>query len=65
MYCAGKMPQHVTRYNHKNQSRWLVMTAPPSRFSAWDVLDRVATTMGIAVCVAGAIVFAVFALRML
>lgn len=65
MYCAGKMPQHVTRCNHKNQSRWLVMTAPPSRVSAWDVLDRVATTMGIAVCVAGAIVFAVFALRML
>ena len=38
MYAVGNLPDHVTRYNHKNQSRWMVMTAPPSRVSLWGAL---------------------------
>ncbi len=44
MYCVGKMPDHVTRYNHKNQSRWMVMAEPPSRMTFWGAVERVAMT---------------------
>jgi hypothetical protein len=29
MYAVGNLPDHVTRYNHKNTNRWLVQTAQP------------------------------------
>ena len=29
MYAVGNLPDHVTRYNHKNTNRWLVQTARP------------------------------------
>lgn len=48
MYCVGNLPDHVTRYNHKNQSRWMVMTAPPSRISFWGAVEKVALTVGFA-----------------
>lgn len=36
MYSAGNLPDHVTRYNHRYESRWLM---PPERrdFSWADV----------------------------
>jgi hypothetical protein len=46
MYCVGNLPDHVTRYNHKNQSRWMVMAEPPSRISFWGAVERVAMTVG-------------------
>ena len=46
MHVVGNMPDHVTRYNHKNQSRWMVMTAPPSRITFWGVVEKVALTAG-------------------
>ena len=42
MYAAGNLPDHVTRYNHKNPNRWLVQTAHVRRITAWDVVDKVA-----------------------
>ena len=27
MYAAGRIPDHVTRYNHKNLNRWMIHTA--------------------------------------
>lgn len=41
MYAAGNLPDHVTRYNHKNPNRWLVQTTQVHRVSAWDVVSRV------------------------
>lgn len=52
MYAVGNLPDHVTRYNHKNQSRWMVMTAPPSRVTFWGAVEKIA--MGIAYSVIGA-----------
>ena len=46
MHVVGNMPDHVTRYNHKNQSRWMVMAAPPSRITFWSVVEKVALTAG-------------------
>lgn len=63
MYAVGNLPDHVTRYNHKNQSRWMVMTAPPERVSAWDVLSNAAIALAFMVCGAGLITAAVFVLQ--
>ena len=63
MYAVGKMPDHVTRYNHKNQSRWLVMTAPPRRVSVWDVVERIAITMGVMAIGAGLVTTAVYIMQ--
>ena len=63
MYAVGNLPDHVTRYNHKNQSRWMVMTAPPARVSAWDILSNAATVLAYMVCGAGLITAAVFVLQ--
>lgn len=63
MYAVGNLPDHVTRYNHKNQSRWMVMTAPPERVSAWDILSRAAMVIGFVSCGAGLITAAVFILQ--
>lgn len=59
MYAAGKMPDHVTRYNHKNPNRWLIQTEPVRRVSGWDVCSRVAVMM----CVPPLIVAAVVILQ--
>ena len=63
MYAAGNLPDHVVRYTHKNQSRWMVMTRPPERVSVWDVLEKAATVIGGIMCSAGLITAAVFALQ--
>lgn len=63
MYAVGNLPDHVTRYNHKNQSRWMVMTAPPSRVSLWGVMEKIALAAAYAVCGAGLITAAVFVLQ--
>ena len=60
MYAAGHLPDHVTRYNHKNQNRWMIVHAEPSRIS-WDgIFNGVAMAMACA----GLIVTAVFMLQM-
>ena len=46
MHVVGNMPDHVTRYNHKNQSRWMVMAEPPSRITFWSMVEKVALTAG-------------------
>ena len=30
MYAVGNLPDHVTRYNHKNESRWMAPAREPS-----------------------------------
>lgn len=47
MYAAGRLPDHVTRYNHKNLNRWMIHTVEVERPSAYGV----AATLTIAVCV--------------
>ena len=64
MYAAGKLPDHVTRYSHKNQSRWMVMVEPPSRMTFWDVVEKVANVCLFGGCGAGLITAAVFILQM-
>lgn len=59
MYAAGRMPDHVTRYTHKNPNRWLIQTEPVRRASGWDVWSRAA----VALCVPALIVAAVVILQ--
>ena len=61
MYAAGKLPDHVTRYNHKDMSRWLVPPQEPRRVSIHDVIDGIA----LMISGAGVITFAVFCLQMM
>lgn len=53
------LPDHVTRYNHKNPNRWLIQTGSVRRVSAWDVVSRAAVMM----CVPALIVAAVVILQ--
>lgn len=54
------LPDHVTRYNHKNPNRWMIVHAEPSRIS-WD---GIITGFGLAMACAGLIVTAVIMLQM-
>ena len=47
MYAAGRLPDHVTRYNHKNLNRWMIHTVEVERPSAYSV----ASTLVIAACI--------------
>ena len=47
MHAAGRLPDHVTRYNHKNLNRWMIHTVEVERPSAY----RVAATLVIAACI--------------
>lgn len=35
MYAAGKLPDHVTRYNHKDVNRWMMPIKPRQGFN-WE-----------------------------
>lgn len=59
MYAAGKLPDHVTRYNHKCESRWLVPPREPRSFTLSNLLDIIL----FGVCGAGLITSAVFILQ--
>lgn len=59
MHAAGKLPDHVTRYNHKYESRWMMVPAPSRGIS----FDGIITALGFAMACAGLIVAAVFILR--
>lgn len=60
MYAVGNLPDHVTRYNRKNQNRWMIQTARPVDFSgAGLVLKGLSTAMA----VAGLIVTAVLMMQ--
>lgn len=59
MYAAGQLPDHVTRYNHKYESRWMVVPAPRRCIS----FDRILTAIGFAMACAGLITSAVFILQ--
>lgn len=63
MYAIGNLPDHVVRTNHKNQSRWMVMAAPPSRLSIWDVVERIAVTSGCAALGTALVVTVLYVLR--
>ena len=47
MHAAGRLPDHVTRYNHKNLNRWMIYTVEVERPSAYSV----AATLVIAACI--------------
>ena len=47
MYAAGKLPDHVTRYNRKNLNRWMIHTVEVERPSVYGV----AADLTIAACV--------------
>jgi hypothetical protein len=53
------LPDHVTRYNHRNPNRWLIQTGTVRRASGWDVWSRAA----VALCVPALIVAAVVILQ--
>lgn len=56
MYAAGNLPDHVTRYNHKNPNRWLVQSARHADLVGAGLLLKGLST---AMAVAGLIVTAV------
>lgn len=58
MYTAGRYADHVTRYNHKDNNRWM---CPPERrsISLRGVLDGLL----LGGCVSGCIVLAVLILQ--
>lgn len=60
MYAAGNLPDHVTRYNHKDTNRWMVVCAERSRGNQ----DMIVTGLGLAMACVGLIVTAVFMLQM-
>lgn len=59
MYAAGNLPDHVTRYNHKNTNRWMVQHAQVEAPRATDLLSVIAFTL----CAAALIVSAVMILQ--
>lgn len=59
MYAVGNLPDHVTRYNHKDPNRWLVQRVKVEKPRAHDVLSIVA----MALCVPALIVSAVIILQ--
>ena len=59
MYAVGNLPDHVTRYNHKNQNRWMIQRVRVERPRANDVLSTVAMVL----CVPALIVSAVMILQ--
>lgn len=63
MHAAGNLPDHVTRYNHKNQSRWMVMAEPPSRITFWSIVEGIANVIAFGACAAGLVTVAVFVLQ--
>lgn len=63
MYAVGNLPDHVTRYNHKNTSRWLVQVRPPRQLTMWAVLDKLVIALGFAGIAAGLIVTALAILQ--
>lgn len=58
MYTAGRYADHVTRYTHKDTTRWM---RPPERSSI--TLDGVLNGLLMAGCIAGCIVSAVLILQ--
>lgn len=40
MYAVGKLPDHVTRYNHKNESRWMTPPRPYRHTDAGTVVSN-------------------------
>lgn len=59
MYAVGNLPDHVTRYNHKNPNRWLVQRIQVERRSPAGAL----TILAMALSVAGMIVTAAMVLQ--
>jgi hypothetical protein len=55
-----KLPDHVTRYNHKNTNRWLVQTARPRSCEGAEMLMK---SVSMAMAVAGLIVTAVMMMQ--
>lgn len=60
MYAVGNLPDHVTRYNHKNPNRWLVQTARPRSHEGAAMLMQ---TISMTMAVAGLILTAVMMLQ--
>lgn len=58
MYAAGNMPDHVTRYNHKDPNRWMVPTA--RREIDWATIGY---SVLCALCTAGIILSAIIILQ--
>lgn len=58
MHAAGNLPDHVTRYNHKYESRWLI--PPERREISWDGIFAGALLI---ICIAGLIVSALMILQ--
>lgn len=59
MYACGKMPDHVTRYTHRHQSRWLT---PPTPYRA-TTAAVIQQNLIILFSVAGLIAFGVMILQ--
>lgn len=56
MYAAGNLPDHVTRYNHKNPNRWLVQTARPRDGQAlWMTLYGFAMALAVGSLIVSAV----------
>lgn len=60
MYAAGNLPDHVTRYNHKCETRWLVPPREPRSFTLRTLMDVILFSA----CGVGLITSAVFMLQM-
>lgn len=48
MYAAGNLPDHVTRYNHKDSNRWLVPAREPSSITLAGIGNAVLFALSVA-----------------
>lgn len=60
MYAVGNLPDHVTRYNHKDTNRWMVQRVRRDYPSGVCMMVKVMST---AVAVAGLILTSVMMLQ--
>ena len=61
MYVAGSYRDHVTRYNHKDTSRWMTPPRPYRPRTKGQIVDMVV----ISAAVSALIVFGVMVLQMM
>ncbi|MGN1369542.1 MAG: hypothetical protein ACI4WX_11785 [Aristaeellaceae bacterium] len=48
---AGNLPDHVTRYTHRNESRWLIQASGTRWLDKWDIAGRIGVGLAVPVII--------------
>lgn len=56
MYCAGNYRDHVTRFNHKDENRWMGYNEPCSRLDWLTILSYAI----VGACVSGVVAIGLY-----